>query len=274
MTSTLTACSGSVDTPRSLHWVAMLCRADKVGLVFCGAIGASALAFGATPLAIGLPVTALMLTLADGVFRPASSVLVPTISRGPRSASAIALTFDDGPDPIGTPAVAALLEAAGQRATFFCMGKKLDADPDVARALLAAGHELGNHSYDHSYTLNFRGPAHMDAEITRGADAVRRITGGGDEPLYRPPVGLKNPPLSRVAQARGLRVVTWNVHSRDTLGGPPERVAARVLSGLQPGDIVLMHDPLPICREALPAILDGMAARGFTSVPVSELLAY
>jgi len=241
-----------------------------LGLGYAVVTAGLAVAAGPSVITIGVPTLILLLLLADGVARPGSSVLVPTVTRGPSGGDRVALTFDDGPHPEHTPAILDALADAGAGATFFCVGRHLDAHPEVARRLRADGHELGNHSYEHAYTLNFRGVAAMTAEIKRGEAAVPRA-GGQKRPLYRPPVGLKNPPLSRVAQRLELTVVTWSLHSRDTRTEDPRRVADRVLKRVTAGDIVLLHDRA-VTVEALPKILEGLKGRGLRSVSVTEML--
>lgn len=256
-------------------------RADLIGLAWAGATGGLALAFGPSALTIGVPTTAAALLLVDGVARPSSSVVVPTVSRAPRcGARRVALTFDDGPDPGWTPRIADQLDAAGVRATFFCIGQHVEAHPDVARRLVRDGHELGNHSFAHPRTLNFRFAAAMEREVLRGEAALRAVTGDAARPLYRPPVGLRNPGLARVADRLDLRVVTWSLHSRDTFATDAATVATRVLARVRPGDIVLFHDGSDrpgadrrVTLDALPAILAGLRARDLEAVTVSALLA-
>ncbi|MEZ4267115.1 MAG: polysaccharide deacetylase family protein [Myxococcota bacterium] len=256
-------------------------RADLIGLTWAGATGGLALAFGPSALTIGLPTTAAVLLLADGVARPASSLIVPTVSSAPRGAGRrVALTFDDGPDPTWTPRIAEQLGAAGARGTFFCIGQHVEAHPEVARRLVAGGHELGNHSFSHARTLNFRLAAAMEREVLRGETALRGVTGEVGRPLYRPPVGLRNPALARVAGRLGLRVVNWSLHSRDTFATDAGALAARVLARIQPGDIVLFHDgsdrpgaDRAVTARALPAILAGLRDRDLEPVTVSALLA-
>lgn len=217
--------------------------------------------------------------LLDGVFRPVSPWLMPVISHGPRDVPAVALSFDDGPDAEVTPEVLDILKSDGARATFFTIGRHLESHPEIAARIVAEGHELGNHSYDHSALLNLaRAPA-MQAEILRGAGAVQRITGKTSPPLYRPPVGLKNPPLAKVAGRLGLKVVAWSLHSRDTLYRNPQAVAKRVLSRVRPGDIILMHDGhnlpgkiRPATTRALCLILQGLREKGLETVTVSDLI--
>ncbi len=143
----------------------------------------------------------------------------------------------------------------------------------------AEWHELGNHSYDHSPLLNFARVPAMQAEILRGARAVQRITGKTSAPLYRPPVGLKNPPLAKVVERLGLNVVAWSLHSHDTRKQNPQAIAERVLSRVRSGDIILMHDghhrpgkSRPATTKALRLILQGLREKGLATVTVSDLV--
>lgn len=217
--------------------------------------------------------------LADGIFRPSSSVLYPTISHGPRDRPRVALTFDDGPDPQVTPSILETLEAAGARATFFVIGRHLERHRQIAARALREGHELGNHSWMHSYFQNFYRTGQQQSDVERSTRLIQELSGSDAEPLYRPPVGLKSPPLACVAHARRLKVIAWSLHSRDTLARDPSATAARVLSRIAPGDIVLMHDGHErdgnhrrLAATALPLILRGLRERGLVSVTVSELL--
>jgi len=235
-------------------------------------------AFGTSALSLGAP--ALFLALfADGVMRPGSSMLYPTVRRGPRDGRRVALSFDDGPDPEVTPAVLDALAAHGARATFFAIGQAVDAHPQVARRMVAEGHELANHSWSHSRWGSFSLPRRQLAEIERGERAIAAIAGNGVSPLYRAPFGVKSPPFVEAARAKRLTVVAWSLHSRDTFFPDPARVAARVLRRIRPGDIVVLHDGHDVpgrhrieCAHAVPLILAGLRERGLECVTVSELL--
>lgn len=254
-----------------------LCRADKMLLTGSLALLGSTALFGATPVALGVPAGALAALLADGVFRPASGLLHPTISRGPRARAEVALTFDDGPDPQVTPQVLDTLATWGARATFFAIGRHLERQVALAERIAAEGHELGNHSWTHSCFQNFYDRRRYAADIERTRQLILQIS--GREPLYRPPVGLKSPALARVAHAARLTIVCWSLHSRDTYARDPDAIAARVLRRIRPGDIVLFHDGherdgrhRPQAARALPQILRALAQRGLRCVRVTELL--
>lgn len=256
-----------------------LCRADKVLLTGGAALLSSSALFGITPLAIGIPAAALAALLVDGIFRPSSGTLYPTICRGPRDQSQVALTFDDGPDAQVTPAVLDALAEFRARATFFVIGRHLRDNLAIAERAIAEGHELGNHSWAHSYLQNFYGTDRHKAEIDRTTQLIQRISASSAAPLYRPPIGLKSPSLARAALAHKLRIVAWSLHTRDTMFSDAKALATRTLARIQPGDIVLMHDGhdrqgrhRPIIAQALPLILQGLQQRGLQSVSVSELL--
>ncbi len=257
----------------------MLTRLNLVALG-CGAAGAGAIgAFGSSALTVGLSAALFLALCTDGIARPGSSLAYPTVTHGPRDGNRVALTFDDGPDPVVTPHVLAALASADQRATFFSIGRSLVAHPRVARAIAAGGHELGNHSWQHSRLQSFFAVDDQEREIERGADAIAAVTGVHAAPLYRPPLGMKSPPMARAAFRKRLTVIGWSLHSHDSRIADPERVARRVLERVRPGDIVLMHDGhdrpnrhRAATARAVPQILQGLREKGLRSVTVSELV--
>lgn len=256
-----------------------LCRADKLLLAGGAAVAGAAVAFGPSAVSLGVPAAAFAGLLVDGIFRPASGVLYPTVTHGPRDRPEVALTFDDGPDPVATSHVLDTLAAHRARATFFVIGRNLERARPIGERIVAEGHELANHSWEHAYTQNFYGRRRQTADIERAAALIRSITGGSDMPLYRPPVGLKSPELARAAHRMQLKVIAWSLHSRDTFARDAQRIANRVLARVQPGDIVLLHDGhqtpdkhRSIARDALPTVLEGLHRKRLAPVTVSELL--
>lgn len=254
-------------------------RADLLALAYAAVAAASLGLFGFSLASVGVPALLLLVLLADGIARPGSSLLYPTLTHGSRKGQCVALSFDDGPDPDVTPAVLDALAQYGARATFFTIGRSLQAHPLLAQRMRAERHELGNHSWGHSRWQNFFGARRQRSEIARGAQAIAMHGDSAIQPLYRPPMGLKSPPLARAARQLQLRVVAWSLHSRDTRSDDPQRIARRVLKKIRPGDIVLMHDGhdlpgrhRPACAQALPSILQGLSDKGLRCVTVSELL--
>lgn len=192
---------------------------------------------------------------------------------------AVALTFDDGPSAEHTPAILDELERRGARATFFALGRHVEAQPELARRI-AHGHELAIHSFDHERGTVADRRRFAD-DVRRCRDLFMRVTGRAAR-LYRFPWG--DPGVIRPADVaeQGLEPVLWTFSSHDdTLEA--DAIVRRVDAHLEPGAIVLLHDALapnsvaPRRRDAtvqaLPAILDLVAARRWAPVTVSELLA-
>jgi peptidoglycan/xylan/chitin deacetylase (PgdA/CDA1 family) len=212
---------------------------------------------------------------------PRCSWLGPNLRRMParRSDDRVAVTFDDGPDPAVTPAVLDLLAARNARASFFCVGREVERHPELARRTFAEGHRIENHSHRHSNAFAFLGPGGMRREIGRAQDAIAEIV--GRQPVFfRPPAGIRNPWLDPVLARLGLQLVTWTRRGFDTVSRDGARVAARLVRGLRPGDILVLHDRdvrdrrgRPVVLSALPAVLDALAGRGLRSVPLDEILA-
>lgn len=254
-------------------------RGDLLAIGYAAVALAAIALFGFSLASVGIPALLLVLLLVDGLVRPGSSLLYPTVTHGPRDGHRIALSFDDGPDPEVTPAVLDLLAQYGARATFFSVGRALQAQPLLARRVTDEHHELGNHSWTHTRWHSLFGVARQRGEMKQCAQAIVSTTGRSSQPLYRPPMGHKSPPLASAAQQLQLTLVAWSLHSHDSRGSDPERIAQRVLQRLRPGDIVLMHDGhdlpgqhRPACVPALRLILRGLRERGLQSVTVSELL--
>jgi peptidoglycan/xylan/chitin deacetylase (PgdA/CDA1 family) len=192
----------------------------------------------------------------------------------------VALTFDDGPDPEITPRVLDLLDAAGARATFFCIGRRVEAHPEIAAEIARRGHQVENHTHTHPHLFAcYLAPA-LRREIEDAQRAIECATGRRPR-LFRAPAGLRNPFLDWVLHRSGLRIVSWTRRGFDSVSGmgrSPAAIARRLLDGLAPGDILLLHDGStlnksggnPVVLEVLPRVLDALAARGLKSVPVRE----
>lgn len=257
-----------------------LCRADKVLLSGCAAMLGSTALFGPTAMSFGVPAGLLATVLADGIFRPSSNTLYPTISHGPRSSNRVALTFDDGPHPETTPRVLDVLAQYNARATFFMIGRILESGVAIAQRAVREGSEIGNHSWNHGYFKHAAPVNEQLVDIERCESLIRSITGEIPRSPYRAPVGLKSPRFARAAHQLSLDVIAWSIHSRDTLDQDAERIARRILSRIRGGDIVLLHDghQNPGARRtsalnALPLVLEGLKKLQLEPVTIRELLA-
>lgn len=194
------------------------------------------------------------------------------VCRVETQAPLVALTFDDGPTPLGVDAVLPVLERHGATATFFLVGKAVDARPDLARRIRAAGHELANHSYTHQRMM-LRPAAWYDSEIARTEAALARAGGGGSG-LFRPPYGKKLWGLPQATRRAGLTMVMMDIQEPTT--SDPAQYAREVVAAARPGSILLLHAMFrgnQTARDALPLILDGLKAKGLRPVSVGELMA-
>lgn len=227
----------------------------------------------------GAVAIAFALLMTDGIVRPSSGLFHPTLSHGSRDSQCVALSFDDGPDPLVTPQVLDALAASGSRATFFVIGRSLEAQPELARRIVAEGHALGNHSWQHSRLQNFRFRRWQRTELERCERAIAAVVGTTRQPLYRSPMGIKIGELCWAVWRQRLTLVAWSLHSHDTRLASPEQIAERVLGGVRGGDIVLLHDGhdrpgqhRPFCAPAVRLILLGLRERGLNCVTIPELL--
>ncbi|MBO1414611.1 polysaccharide deacetylase family protein [Streptomyces sp. FH025] len=193
---------------------------------------------------------------------------------GDRSTPRVALTFDDGPDPVHTRQVLEILDRYGARASFFCVGHHVAAMPDEVRRIAAAGHELGSHSWSHPFLPDLT-PDQVREQLDRTAEAVARVT--GETPTrFRPPYGALSPEVLAALDGYPTALTMFDVDSRDWTRPGPERIAANVLNGAGPGSVVLMHEGAGDRGQtvlALPSIIEGLLERGLELVTVGELAA-
>jgi peptidoglycan-N-acetylglucosamine deacetylase len=190
----------------------------------------------------------------------------------------VALTFDDGPDPRSTPRILDALDRAGAKATFFVIGKKAEAHPELCRAITERGHALGVHSYAHERLFSLRSPKHVRRDLERALDAIEAACGERPK-LFRAPIGHVSPAMARVVRDLDLMVIGWSVRAVDGWSGAkPEVVEKRVARGLGDGAIVLLHDAaergdfIPASVAALPGILDAGARLQLPFVRIDEWL--
>lgn len=181
----------------------------------------------------------------------------------------MALTFDDGPVP-ETRELLAVLRAKNVKVTFFVLGSQAAAHPDVIRQIVADGHVVGNHSWDHPL-LTRLSKAKVRSQLVRTNDAV--VAAGAPKPIvFRPPYGGTNRAILRLARAQGMAQVLWDVDPMDWRDRKSALVASRVVAATRNGSIVLSHDIHPTTRAAYARIIDRLRARGFQFVTVPELL--
>ena len=222
----------------------------------------------------GAVAAALLTLMGLGVKIPQMRFFGPYVCRAPGARRWVALTFDDGPDERSTPALLDLLREARAAAVFFCTGQRVAAHPELAARMAREGHLVENHSYSHSYVTNFFTVAHLRAELARTQETIEGITGVAPR-WFRPPMGLSNPRVFRVARALGLTVVGWTARGFDTKLTDPAKIVARIARKLRPGAIILMHDgniPAERLTQTVRLLLAELNARGYEVVRLDAAL--
>ena len=214
---------------------------------------------------------------------PRSRLLGPNWTRLPLppGANAVALTIDDGPDPEVTAGVLDLLAAHGARATFFCIGERVARHAALARAIVAAGHDIGNHTHRHLMRFALLGPRAIGEEIARAQEAIAAATGVVAR-FFRAPAGLRNPFLEPLLVRANLQLVSWTRRGFDTVNASADRVLGSLTRRLRAGDILLLHDGhaartpagVPVILEVLPRLLSALGAARLTPVTLGSALAH
>jgi peptidoglycan/xylan/chitin deacetylase (PgdA/CDA1 family) len=211
---------------------------------------------------------------------PALAPLVPRVSdalgvprRLPSGARGVALTFDDGPHPEGTPALLDMLGEAGVKATFFLVGEQAERWPRLAERIAAEAHVVALHGYRHRNLMRVP-PRALARDLDRGARVLEEASGRAPV-LYRPPYGIFSPAGLAIVRRRGWEPLLWSRWGHDWRRfATPERIAREVTSELAHGDVLLLHDADHYSATgswrntlaAMPQILDELARRELPAV--------
>ncbi|CAG7646610.1 Peptidoglycan-N-acetylglucosamine deacetylase [Paenibacillus solanacearum] len=189
------------------------------------------------------------------------------------SRKTIALTFDDGPDPLYTPAILDVLKAAGATASFFVLGEKLEHYPELARRIAREGHDLGNHTYSHPDLARVEAER-LDEELIKTDRLIGQIT--GKKPcLFRPPYLSSNRQVTDSAQKLGYLTIMASVDTKDYKRPATKNIVHTALSKMSRGSIILMHDSGGDRRQTVKAVeilMGKLGHRRYTCVSVSRLL--
>ena len=248
------------------------------------------------PLPIWVPSAlgaAYLILLGVGVLNMRLEMFGPALIHGSVDQAQLALTFDDGPDPISTPLVLSLLKSKGAKATFFVIGAKAARHPELLRRMLHEGHSVGLHGFDHNRLYALLPPQSVKRDIELCQEALVAATGLRSL-WFRPPIAQLSPRTAKGIELAGVEAVAYSARARD--GAPGARVEAcllRLKKRLDPGAIVLLHDAwerkevpplpesssdlssideLPVGVRLLPQLLEECAARGLSCVTLEDLV--
>ncbi len=222
------------------------------------------------------------MTLTPAGLWPRSRLLGP--HRTPRPAGGggggrRAITIDDGPDPEVTPRVLDILDRFGARASFFCIGARVERHPDLVREMARRGHSVENHGYRHAHTFALLGARALREDISRAQHCIHAAT--LSEPVFfRAPAGLRNPLLQPVLADLSLQLASWTRRGFDTVNRDPDRVLRRLTRRLGGADILLLHDgnaarsarSVPVVVEVLPRLLEVLRDAALTPVTLRAAL--
>jgi peptidoglycan-N-acetylglucosamine deacetylase len=247
--------------------------------------GAAALAVAVQPTwwpwALGAVAVDQALLTAVGLW-PTSTLLGPNLRRLPAAAAArgeVALTLDDGPDPEVTPRVLDILDEAGAKASFFCIGARAAAHPELTREIAAHGHDVENHSQNHARLFAAHGWTRMEREVAEGQATLAAITGRIPR-FFRATAGLRSPLLEPILCRQDMTLATWTRRAFDTRCADAAVIHRRITARVAAGDILLLHDGnsprggngRPVILDALPLVLNTLRSRNLRLVTLRSTL--
>lgn len=182
----------------------------------------------------------------------------------------IAITFDDGPHPQYTPKLLAILKQYNVKATFFLVGELAAQHPYLVKAEIAAGHEVGNHTFHH-VNLTKIPPSYIATEIQACGDVIKKITGKRPE-LFRPPGGDYNDNVARVAEAENYTMILWTDDPGDYAKPGSNVIMSRTLDKLTNGGIILIHDGIQQTIDILPELIKYLKSHGYEIVTIDDMM--
>ena len=223
-----------------------------------------------------IPLGVFMVLCMAAPFIPTCSFFLPVISRGTCGRKAVALTFDDGPDPLTTPELLRLLKKHRVRGTFFVTGHRVVRYPQLTKEIIAQGHSVANHSFHHDMLGAFRSAQTMQHEIEATQRALKDL--GIVALAFRPPMGITSPRLRRVMQKEGMFVVNFSCRAWDGGNRRIRNLSRRILKRVRANDILLLHDNLarpallPHWAGEVDLILKGIPEKGLEILPLADLI--
>jgi len=211
-----------------------------------------------------------LLIVIAGVSRVGLELFMEIENGGDSRYNEIAISFDDGPNPEFTPQVLEKLARYGVKAAFFCIGKNVEAHPELLAEMHKKGHLVGNHSWSHTNDFPFFKTAKIEEDLRKCNAAIEKAT--GFKPLFfRPPFGVTNPRIAKAVKAFNFTVVGWSLRTFDT-NKSPEKVIRKIRKKLTGGDLILLHDNHPGIIEILDFLIPYAEEKGLKFVRPDQLI--
>jgi len=224
-----------------------------------------------------VPLAGFVLLCLVAPFLPFLGYYLPIISRGKSREQAVALTFDDGPDPLSTPDLLRLLSKHRVKATFFVIGEKATEHPELVNEIVRQGHSIGNHTYTHDNLMLLKGSHHLLNEIEKTQNVLWEL---GVIPFaFRPPAGVTSPGLHQVLLHLNLYTVNFSCRAFDGGNRRIRNLSKKILKRVHPDDIILLHDTRPkndhlfsCWLKEMDQILTGIGEKGLKVLPLATLI--
>lgn len=217
-----------------------------------------------------------LLVLGAGIISPELQMYCDFLINGDPTSEEIALTFDDGPDPETTPLVLDALQQAGAVATFFVIGEKAKAHPELIKRMIAEGHQVALHSLNHDRYLAARTQVRIEADIAASRKIIEELTGRAC-PWFRPPIGITSPTMQRAISAQKVSLIAWSMRSGDGVArSTKKQLRLRLSRSAKAGQIILLHDAAefggrkPASIELLPWYLGLLNERKLRTVTIEK----
>lgn len=217
-----------------------------------------------------LPLLFLLYFIIKGSADIQSGFFVESICSGRADTNSISITFDDGPDEIYTPKVLEVLKEYSAPACFFIIGSKIKGRENILNEIVKNGHELGNHTYTHSYWIDFKNQKGFEKEIKMTESEIEAVCGLKTQ-YFRPPYGVTTPGLAAACKSLKYSVIAWNIRSLDAGKDTEEQILNRINPVLAPGSIILFHDKSEKTVNVLRKVLEHARKNGLNVVPLQKL---
>ena len=244
------------------------------------AFAVSAGFFFFSPTGAIIPLSIFVIACLGAPFFPQAGFFLPVISHGNSGKPAVAITFDDGPDPLTTPLLLQLLAKYDVKATFFVVGEKAQKHPYLIRDIVSKGHSIGNHTFTHDVMIMLKSKKKLSREIASTQTLLKQF---GILPLaFRPPAGIVNPKLGGILKKQNLFCVHYSCRGLDAGNRRIKNLSKKILRKIRKDDILLLHDVRPpnnLCADRIPVwlkeidrILAGLSEKGLCVLPLSDMI--